>query len=749
MQRSVAFRLAFLLFVAGLAACSAPKETAVVVERVPRPEKPPSTEDAVPAARTRTPLTPFPAGYDTVRARPFDSGKMWTFDNPPLDYFAGAYGFRPDSAWLARARLAALRFGENCSAGFVSPHGLVMTNHHCAREHVSAVNRPGEALLEKGFYARRLEDERRVEGLYVDQLVAIEDVTRRVGASERMEPQMRQRLVEALQQQMTAAAKARDTTLLVQIIPLYNGGKYSAYTFRRYRDVRLVMVPELRLGFFGGAPDNFAYPRYTLDVAFFRVYDPGGRPLSTDNYFPWSTEGAKEGEVVFAIGNPGQTSRLSTVSQLKYERDYGLPQRLAVLQRRAEILADYIRAHPEEADRYHLHNPYFSILNSLEAFQGQLDGLRNPYLIARRTAAERALQAAVFENDSLRAHYGDVWEQIELLQKSKQATSEQARALLYFGNPSLSSHVLTRALYGYVHDLMQQRAFPPERIQAVYDEGIRLKDWPRELEAAFVAQRLKELLAYLGPNDPTMKKILGDQSPDSVAAHLVARTALVDSAAFRAMLDKRFLRSGDPVVPLIEAIAPLYFTLNQQLENFQEREKMLNGRLARARFAVFGTDFPPDASFSLRLSDGVVRGYPYNGTKAPPFTTFYGLYARHHAFFGRPDWMLPELWLAPHPDFDPETPLNLVSTNDIAGGSSGSPLVNRDLQIVGVVFDGNAESLPNRYLYTDEQARTISVDARGILEALDDVYEADRLVAELRSGRLVPSEAEAALPGRD
>ncbi len=743
MKRPAFVQILGLLLVLGWAACSTPKETAVVVERAPRPVPPPSTEGVREKGLHRDRLTPFPAGYDTVRARPFDLGKMWTFDDPPVAYLARAYGFRPDSAWLARARLAALRFGENCSASFVSPRGLVLTNHHCGREHASAVSRPGENLLEQGFYARSLEEERRVKGLYVDQLVGIEEVTERLGLTGDESAETRDRLVEALEKRLDREAKARDTTLVVQIIPLYSGGKYSAYTYRRYRDVRLVMIPELRVGFFGGVPDNFAYPRYTLDMAFFRVYGPDGKPLSTPDHFVWSTDGVQEGDLVFAIGNPGRTSRLSTVSQLLYERDVDLPQRIAHLENRGQILGTYIQEHPDEAKRYDLHNPYFSIQNTLEAYHGQLDGLQDPYLIARRTASERALQEAVLSSDSLAARYGDVWEKVDLIQQSKRVSARQARGLLYFGSPTLGSHVLTRALYGYVHALMKQRNFPPDRIQEVYTSAVDIRDWPAGLERALIAQRLSELEATLGAGDPTVKRMLGGQSPDTVAARLVRTTALMDSAAFRSMLDEGFLGSGDPVVPVIEALAPLYFTRNQQLENFQEQEQVLIGRLARARFAVYGKDFPPDASFSLRLSDGVVKGYPYNGTRAPAFTTFYGLWARYYSFFGRGDWMLPDPWLAPPEAFDPATPLNLVSTNDITGGSSGSPLVDRNLRLVGVIFDGNAESLPNQYLYTDEQARAISVDARGMLEALTDVYDAERLVVELREGRLVPSDTDA------
>ncbi len=754
MNRFVLLRRLTIAIVLLMTACTAPKETAVVVERATRIEKPPTTEETVATPRPKLELTPFPAGYDTVRARRFDGGKMWTFEHPPIDYFEQAYGFRPDTTWFEEVRLAALRFSSYCSASFVSPNGLVMTNHHCGRESVTEVD-PG--LLDEGFYASAMEEERKVKDLYVDQLIALKDVTGEIYdlpatlVTDEERADARRRNAEALEKRMTDEVKAQDSTLYVQVVELYNGGKYSAYTYRRYDDVRLVMAPELQIGYFGGDPDNFTYPRFNLDMTFFRVYGPDGKPLHTEHYFPWQTGGAAKGEAVFVVGNPGSTSRLSTVSQLEYERDYNLPQSLAVLESRAKILYDYISGHPEEADAYDLRNPYFSISNSLKAQRGQLEGLRDPYLIARRAAGERDLQMVVAETDSLREQYGKVWEQIAQLQKSKRATAEQARALKYFSNPNLSSHVLTRALYGYVYTLMRQRNFPPDQIEEVRTDALKITSWPPDVEKAFITARLRELLEVLGPLDPTMKRILGERSPEEVAGELVDSTALMDSTAFRTLLDEGFLRSGDPAARVIEAIAPLYFTLNQQLQSFENREKALNAKLALVRFAVYGLSVPPDATFSLRLADGLVKGYPYNGTKAPPYTTFFGMFDRHFSFSGRREWALPEYWLNPPQTFDPSTPVDLVTTNDITGGNSGSPLINRAREIVGLIFDGNIESLPNEYIYTDEAARAVAVDARGILEALDEIYDADRIVLELTSGKLVPTEeeADAVTSGRD
>jgi hypothetical protein len=741
--------LAGLVVGGWLVGCAPSKETVVVTNR---PAPVPSTE-AVPPPPPSIPvvvgLTDLPAGFDTVQARRFDGGKMWTFDNPPLAWFQEAYQFTPDTAWFEKARSAALRFATYCSASFVSPNGLVMTNHHCGRESVSKVSKPGENLLDKGFYAPSLEEERKVEGLFVDQLVALKDITAEVYAAlegvqgDDAQTEARTGKAEALETQMTTAAKAQDSTLYVQVIELYDGGQYAAYTFRRYSDVRLVMIPELQMGYFGGDPDNFTYPRYNLDMSFFRVYDAQGKPYQPAHYFPWSANGSREGEVVFVVGNPGSTSRLSTVSQLLYKRDYELPQSLGVLHSRAALLRQYNEAHPEEAEKYDLRNPYFSLENSIKSMEGQLGGLQTPYLIARRADAERDLMVALAANDSLQRLYGTVFEDLRQVQRSKEATARQAGAFNTFLNPSTTAHTVIRSLYAYVYAILKQRGAPASQLEEIRKEALQAKDWPMEIETAFTAAFLRELQQYLGNSDPSVRRLLGSKSPEMVADSLIRYTALKDSAGFVGLLDKGYLGSQDVTLDFIQAVAPLYFTLGQQLENFEDREANLNARLARAVFAVYGTKNPPDASFSLRLADGVVQRYTYNGTTAPAYTTFFGLYDRYHSFPGRQDWDLPERWRNPPPTFDRSTPFNLVSTNDITGGNSGSPLLNRNLEVVGLVFDGNIESLPNEYVFSDEAGRTISVDSRGILEALDDLYDADRIVLELRQGTLAPTEAEA------
>jgi len=712
-----------LAFVAG---CGTPRQTVSVSER---PD--PTADTSATAEDTTATEVPIPSGYDTVRVGRFDRGKLWTFDQIPTDYVQSAHGVEVNEEWRTRARRAALRFGDGCSASFVSSRGLVMTNHHCARESIAQVSRSGERLLDEGFYADTLAQERRVPDLHVDELVNIENVTGRVrGGSEReTRGGGRQQRVERIETAMTEKAKSTDEALRVDVVSLYRGSKYAAYTYRRHEDVRLVMAPELQVGYFGGEPDNFTYPRFSLDVAFFRVYDEDGTPLQPEHHFRWNLDGADVGASVFAVGNPGSTSRLDMVSQMEYERDYRLPARLDVFRDRRDLLQSYIANNPEEAGTYDLRNVFFSIGNSIKSIEGRLRGLQSPYLLARRAAAVQSLRDSMVAVDSLRQYERSIGE-IERLQESKRILADKDRAFLTFANLELGSRVLTRAIHGYYYDFLRTRGADPERVQNIRDDAEEIGNWPDGLERSFLVAQLRDIRSAYGPNHPTMQRLFRERSVEELSEHLVDNSALTDSTSFLKLLEDGYLSSDDPSVSVIEALAPLFLNTNRQMQDIQNTEETLNGRLSRARQALYGDRIPPDATFSLRISDGVVKGYSYNGTTASAHTTYYGLYDRYYSHGGN-DWALPERWLSPPDAFDLDTPLNLVSTNDISGGSSGSPLLNQDLEIVGVVFDNNMEALPNQYLYRDRAARAISVDVRGIVEALREMYEADRLVEEI------------------
>ncbi len=729
---SIVFALVFFI------GCSSGRRTVVVTERADEPARP--QEEAAPVTDT----TPPPEAV-AIEVGRFDTGKMWTFDEPPLDYFEETYDFRPDSQWFAHARLGTLRL-PNCTASFVSPSGLILTNHHCARSSVTDVEQTGENLLDDGFYAASLTTERKVDDLYAEQVIEIRDVTDEVydvGAATGDEAEIRSQRADQIERRLDREAKGRDSTLTVEVVALYDGGRYSAYTFRRYEDVRLVMAPQLAVGAFGGDPDNFTYPRYSLDFSFLRAYGPDGEPLESPNYFQWSRNGSSEGEAVFVVGNPGTTSRLSTVSQLRYQRDYDVPQALDVLRARMEILAAYMKEHPEDVQEFDLRNAHHQLSNQVKKNEGELAGLRDSLLIARRQAAEDELRREIAAVDSLRERYGTVIQSIRELQRSKEATAAESGAFKYFASPAIDSHVLIRAVYGYVIGTMQRRGTPRDQIEDLREDALDVEEWPKELEKRMLAARLRELREYLGATDPTVSRVLAGRSPDAVAGAIVDNTALTDSASYAALLEKGYLSSDDPSVALAQALTPLYFSLQQQFSGLQNREQALNAALARVRFALHGTRFPPDATFSLRIADGVVASYPYNGTTAPAYTTYFGLYDHYNSYRGVSDeWDLPEAWRSPPEGFDLSTPVNLVSTNDITGGNSGSPLLNKDLQVVGVVFDSNIDALQNTYIYLDERGRAVSVDSRGIIEALADMYDADRLVDELVTGRLASGEEE-------
>ncbi len=435
------------------------------------------------------------------------------------------------------------------------------------------------------------------------------------------------------------------------------------------------------------------------------------------------------------MGSPGSTSRLKTVAQLEYERDHELPVLLDVLRARARIFEASIDADPEQAEETGLRSTYLSITNQIKSQTGQLEGLHDPDLIARRRGAEQELRSAIAVNDSLRRLYGDVLEQIADLQQTRVSMAPRAAAFTAFGS-ILDSQILTRALYGYIHSLMTQRGFPPENLEEIRTSARETEFYPDEVERALLAARLNDLRSHVGASDPTVRRVLGPASADEVAQRLVTETALNDSTRYEAIMEDGFLGSGDATVDMINAIGPAYLALANQISTLVAREDALTARLAQARFAVYGTDIPPDASFSLRIADGVVAGYPYNGTRAPAYTTIAGLYDRHYSFQNREDWELPDRWIDRRDVINLSVPINIVSTNDITGGNSGSPLLNRDLEIVGLAFDSNIDALANEYIYLDTTQRAVSVDSRGILESLRTIYEAEALLDELMTGAL-------------
>ena len=698
---------------------------------------------------TRAEPTPFLFGVDldTVQAGVFDQGKMWTFEFPPVDYIADTHGFRPDDAWFERARLGALRI-PSCSASFVSPNGLVLTNHHCARDFVTQVSGEGEGLLDDGFRATDLADERPVEDFEADQLVEIVDVTAEVNAavdavSADQRGEVRESLLEEIEVRILKQRGGEDAGYAVEMISLYNGGRTSAYVFRRYTNVKLVMAPELQIGFFGGDPDNFTFPRYNLDFSLFRVYDDNGDPLATENYFPFDKDGLQENDPVFIVGNPGSTHRLQTVAELEFRRDISDRYLLETFRRRMRVLDAFIQANPEAAEQHNLRNEYFSLGNSVEAYDGQIRGLEDPLIIARRKDTERDFQAVIDADPDLRSRYGDVIERVAAIQAQKRAAAPVMGAFSVFGNPYLDSSTLIRGFFALQVIAMRQNQAPTEEIDDMLENVIGTPQMHPDLDAALMADRFAEMSDYLGADHVAITGLLRGDTALQAAQRIVGATVFADSAIAVTALQNGTATPADAAVQAVIAFLPAFLELNALFVEVGSLEEELAAELGRARFEIYGTDVPPDATFSLRIADGVATGYEYNGTVAPVFTTFYGLYDRHYSNEGDQDWALPERWLDPPPTLDLKTPMNFISTVDIIGGNSGSPVLNRDLEVVGVVFDGNAESLPGDYIYLPEKNRSVTVDVRAILEALDEIYDLDRLVLELTTGELAATEAEA------
>ncbi len=679
---------------------------------------------------------------DTVKAGKYDTGTMWTFDYPPLKYFKEKYNFSPSEKWLDNVRMSALRFANYCSASFVSADGLVMTNHHCGRESVAKVTKPGEDLFDNGFYAKTLSDERRVPGLYVDQLVAIKDVTNDIqyamnkGTTPEEKVMFQRAEMDKLKRQYE-----KETGLRVQIVTLYNGGKYSLYEYKRYTDVRLVFSPEASLGYFGGDYDNFTYPRYDLDCNFFRVYE-NGKPLHTKHYFHWSPDGAQPGEPVFVVGNPGHTDRLKTVAQLEFLRDVQYPRTLRLLDNLVDVYSSVIKLHPELKTK--LQNRLFEFSNSQKAYTGMLAGLRDPVLMQKKVDFERKFQEAVDANPKLKTQDGDLWAKIAALQAKKRKIANVSYALSI--NPYTSSKYFLIARD--VINLADQLKLPEDQRADQYKgagldstiDNLVPKEMDPDMDNAMLKVQVAKFYKYLGSDKSVVEKITGGNTGNAAVNYMLGNTVLTNAGKLKALVKEgpdAILSSSDPFI---------YFLVNTETQraNLQNEEMQLSSEeatysqeLGKALFDVYGTSIPPDATFTLRISDGVVKGYPYNGTIAPPFTTFYGLYDRYYSFGKKFPWNLPEKWVNPPADFNLSTPLDFVCTSDIIGGNSGSPVINEKAQIVGLAFDGNIESLPGNFIFTTKTNRAVAVQSVGMMEAIKDLYKATRLSDELEAGKIV------------
>lgn len=670
----------------------------------------------------------YAQNLDTVKAGKFDNGKMWTFDYPPTDYLSETYGFRPTQEWLDNVRMAALRFATYCSASFVSADGLVMTNHHCGRESVTGVEQKGEDLHKNGFLAIKLEDERKVPGLFVDQLVKIVDVTKEIheaintGQTNEEKMKNKEKKIKEIEAQNTQPG------MKAQIVTLYSGGLYSLYIYKRYNDIRLVFAPEDQAGFFGGDPDNFTYPRYNLDCTFFRVYDENGKPLKTEHYFKWSKSGAIVGEPIFVVGNPGRTSRLNTVAQLEYKRDVAYPDISKFIDFMVDYYKDAIAKDPSKAKE--LNDRLFSYTNSQKVYRGILKGLNNPVIMAKKKDFEKNFRAAIDANPTLKEKYAGVWDNIS--NANKEYAKLYPELYSYRVIPNLSSSYFVIA--DKIISMFKANKTPEEKdVKALFANSDKMFD-DKSLEFF-----IEQFTAKLGKDNANVKVLTGGNSGMDAVNYILNNTVLTSYDKTMELVNKgsdAFMNSGDPIITYIANSRARNDEISKKIDEQKVIEKANIELLGQAIYGVFGTTIPPDATFTLRISDGVIKSYEYNGTIAPPKTTFYGIYDRYYSFGKEFPWVLPDRWINPPKEFNMSVPFNFISTNDIIGGNSGSPVINKNSEIVGLAFDGNIESLTDEIIYLDDKPHTVSVDSEGLFETVKNMYKIDRLAYELRNGKI-------------
>jgi peptidase S46-like protein len=668
-------------------------------------------------------------------------GTMWTFDAPPLAYWRARYNFAPDQRWLDHVRLAAIRI-PGCSASFVSANGLVMTNHHCGRECTASSSPADSNYVETGFAAANLADEKKCRGFFADQLQSISDVTVRVNAAVTARTPAQQATQRAAVIDQLQKECATTTDVVCEVVTFYQGGRYSLYKYRRWTDVRLVMAPEEGIAFYGGDPDNFTYPRYDLDLTLLRVYE-NDRPLQPTDYLKWSAAGANENDLVFVTGNPGSTGRLLTVAQMEYLRDVDYPARLAQYDRLLNIWEALSAQSPAAARAYQ--NNIFSYANSKKAVTGYLSGLRDTAIMARKRAFEREFRRRVNADPALRAKYGSAWDEIARAEKEITSFASQLRWQSYGGGSTLLNYA------GALVRLPQQSVLPDTaRLPAYRGPGAdRLRQQvlaAAPIDTAFERMALAATLAAwkeaLPATDSALVAALsyGKGDPARAAQALVSSTTLGDPAARRALLEggpSAVNASKDPLIAIARRIEGVNRRLALRALRLDAVITSNAEKIGQAIYAAYGTSLPPDATFTLRISDGVVAGYPMNGTMAPYKTTMFGLYDRAAAFDNKPPFALPDRWVRGRGALDLATPMDFVSTNDIIGGNSGSPVINRNAEVVGLIFDSNIEALPNRFIFTDEVARSVSVSSRAIPEALRKLYNGSRIADELE-GRVRP-----------
>lgn len=705
-----------------LAAACAPSSTLKEPQGPPKPpEAAPSTE-----APAKEEVAPHAAG---------STEGMWLLNDFPAERVGRDFGFTPTPEWLEEVRLSSMRLAGGCSGSVVSDGGLVMTNHHCVHRCVEQLSSAKEDYVANGFFAKTAGEEKACPGMELNQLVEITDVTARV--SEKTESLSGERFFEAQKAELSRIEKecATGSDLRCDVVSLYQGGRYHLYKYRRFQDVRLVFAPELAAAFFGGDPDNFNFPRYVLDAAFLRIYEDG-RPLATPHHFTFSQAGASEDELVFVSGHPGSTSRNLTVAELELIRDVMLPARLLRLAEVRGLLTEYAERGKEQARVSK--GTLFGVENAFKALNGRQAALLDRELFAGKVEAENELRAKVANDPELAAAYGGAWEAIREAQgrmrQIRVPYQQLEQGAGFWSDLFNHARTLVRAAEEFPKPNEERlREYSDARRPALEQGLFSTAPIDADFEIRKLSYSLTKLREELGTDDPRVRKLLGKESPMALATAAVRGTKLSDPKARRALFEggKAALdASKDPMIALAKAIDEEARAIRKVYEDEVESVVRKHSELvARARFAIFGTSVYPDATFTLRLSFGKVEGWDENGAMVAPTTSFAGAFDRDT---GADPYALPKSWLSAKPKLNLGSKLNFVTTNDIIGGNSGSPVINQEREIVGLIFDGNIHSLGGEYAFDQAKNRAVAVHSEGIVEALDTIYGAKRIVDELR-----------------
>ena len=665
---------------------------------------------------------------------------MWTFDNPPQDAIRQQYGVTLDSAWLDRVRLATVRLETGCTGSFISGEGLILTNHHCAEDCIAQNSSEGNDLVAGGFLAASREKEPKCEEDAVSVLVGTEDVTAKVAAA--LAGVAPEGLVEARRAALTKleqaceeeSKKSKDGALKCERVSLYQGGQHWIYKYRRYEDVRLVFAPERDIATFGGDPDNFQFPRWTLDMSLLRAWD-GDKPAETPNHLRFAWGGAQPGDPVFVSGHPGNTDRLLTVSQLELQRDTFLPFWLLRYSELRGRLIQYAKT-GDEARRTTEYYLNVVVENSIKVRRKQFDALLDDALIESAKAKEAALQKAVGAKPELSGATG-AWEQIAAAQAAWRDilvpyTFLEGGAAF---NSQLFGHARTLVRAAAEREKLNEARLPEftEARLAAVEQGLKA-DAPvyPEFEILRLSFGLERMREWLGPDHPVVRQVFGKDSPDALAERLVRQSTLGNAAA-RAALFKggqaAIDASQDPMILLAAAVDPAARELRKTFETEVEGPAARGQEaIANARFAEYGTSVYPDATFTLRLSYGAMKGWTEKGEEVRPWTELSRAFERAT---GEPPFRIPESWMSVKDRLDMSTRANFTTNNDIVGGNSGSPMLNAAGEIVGLAFDGNIHSISGSYWFDERINRTIGVHPGYIRTALEKVYDASALLGEI------------------